>query len=169
MVVDVIKREFTQSMNRVQIKRLWRTRKFGDQTRCPDYDYSPKLWDTGPDQWTCFAVNASLDCLHCSPKAVWIALNLSFRNTSIAVLVRTDAKWPWHFRTPNVDYNRVHLILITIREEIRSSEELTKSFWMLYLKPINAIWDHRFLNKYGRTGTTCKQVKVENGLGAINL
>lgn len=163
-----MKRVFTQSKSRAQIKRLWRARKFGDRTRCPHCDYSRKLWDTGTDQWMCprcerkfglftkswlnrtrFELPEILELLY------WFELTL------------TDHDIAEHL---DVDYRRVHRFLMTVREAIASYEDRTIQVLDGTVEVDESYFGAKFSNRRrDQRETLRKEGKVKRGRGANEL
>lgn len=163
-----MKRVFTQSKSRAQIKRLWRARKFGDRTRCPHCAYSRKLWDTDTDQWMCprcerkfglftrswlnrtrFELPEILELLY------WFELTL------------TDHDIAKHL---NVDYRRVHRFLMTVREAIASYEDRTIQVLDGTVEVDESYFGAQFQNRRrSERERLRKEGKVKRGRGAKGL
>lgn len=114
-------RVFTRHLSNAKIRSTWRTTRFGVRTRCPQCDFSRKMWTLGDDRWRCprcrktFGLRTDTWISHVSytlPEILellyWFELDLS--DHKIAIRVREE-------------YYNVHRFYMRVRQAIQRYED----------------------------------------------
>lgn len=163
-----MKNIFTHGESRARVKAIWRTKKFGYKTQCPYCKYRHKFWELGKDKWKCprcrkkfgiftkswlertrFDLAEIYEILH------WFELGL----TDNDIAERLE-----------LDYRRLHRLLLTVRRAIAEYEERTIRVLEKVVEVDESYFGAQFKNRRRKQREKLrKEGKVKRGRGAKGL
>lgn len=163
-----MKRVFTQSMTRTQIKRRWRAEKFGDRTRCPHCGYTRKLWELEEDRWECSRCERQFGLFTGS----WLSRTRFDLSEVLELLYWFELGLTDHDIAEHLDvnYRRVHRLLMTVRTAMAAYEDRTIRVLEGVVEVDESYFGAQFKNRRrSERERLRKEGKVKRGRGAKDL